>query len=112
VNSLKRKRNHSKKVKGEYSKTAMGAIIDGSDEELRELVAEKDLGFVLSTLNLLKITYIQVEDIKNALVQSLEDKALSDEDKQTLNGLYHQLARIEQKCSVLVQISEERAIKH
>lgn len=82
--------------------TELGQLIDCPEEEFRKFCEDKDLGYLRSFHNLMVQTYNQVQDIKNDLVVKSRDQAkMTPQYKDTLNGLYAKLLRIEQRVFIL-----------
>lgn len=93
--------------------TELGQLIDCTEEEFREFCKDKDLGYISSFHNLMTQTFNEVQNIKNELVKVMSGKPRSErteEEKNTLHGLYSKLMRVEQRVFILREIMKERRL--
>jgi hypothetical protein len=102
-------------------KVQLSDIIDNYNEEtIKEYVADKDLGYVKSLANLLKITYNTVCSFKDSIVQKIiqydneeehREEFNREESVQILKGLEVKLMKIELLVLVLNDVEESRRIQ-
>lgn len=92
----------------------IGDAIDLSEEEFKEFISDKNVGYLLSLKNLLLVTYSQVCDIKDDLVNKFKKhpSLLTEENKVTLNGIYHKLMAIEYKVIILNEFLDTRTLEN
>ena len=93
--------------------TDMGQLIDCTEEEFREFCKDKDLGYIHSFHNIMVQTFNEVQKLKDELVVLMSSKGKENQtakEKDTLQGLYSKLLRIEQRVFILREIMKERQI--
>lgn len=95
-------------------------IIDGSVEDLKEHIADKDLGYVRSIDNQLVYNYYNLMKVKDALKSAyetntcvIEGKTIDEakeECRKTLEGVYAKMLKIEQLLLFLKEEKESRKL--
>ena len=94
-------------------KTELGQLIDCTEEEFREYCKDKDLGYIQGFHNLMIQTFNEVQGLKNELVSKMSrvpEEQRTEQEKDTLSGLYSKMLRIEQRVFILRGIIKERSI--
>ena len=90
-----------------------GKLIDGTSEEFREHCADKDLGYINSLRNQLAGTFQQLTKMKDDLLRKIKKEKLpkDSEEVKSIQGIYQQLMRVEEKACICVEIAKERQLK-
>lgn len=94
-------------------KSEIGLLIDGTPENFQEHCKDKDLGYVSSLKNHLAGTYEVMTQIKNDLVNKIKEEGLSkdSEECKTLQGLYAEMLKVEEKATLCHNLITERSLK-
>jgi hypothetical protein len=97
----------------------LGQLIDGTEDEFRYHIADKDLGYVKSLYTLLSSTYDQLVEMKDGL-KSKFTKTYSPaciptneevEIHNTIQGLFNKMLRVEMLSMILVEEIKKREMK-
>ena len=93
--------------------TEFGKLIDGTPEEFREHCANKDLGYVSSLRNYIAGAFQTFTKMKDDLVEKVKKENLpkDSEEVKTINGIFSELLKLEQKSCLCVEIIKERELK-
>jgi hypothetical protein len=96
----------------------LGMLIDGTEENLKEHISNKDLGYVRSLINTLTATYYNMEANKKALMKKVEGREIdtknNPEDKvilSTIQGILVKMGKIEYFVLLLNEEVNNRSLK-
>ena len=76
----------------------LSVLIDGGEEAVEEYLKDKTLGDRMSLKNILEVTYTNLVDLKNAVMQKaqeIKDNSAEDKANRTVQGLYVQMIKVE-----------------
>lgn len=91
----------------------IGKLIDGNSESFREHCADKDLGYVNSLRNHLAGIYQMFVKMKDDLIKKVKEQNLSEDSEEchTIEKIYSEMMKVEEKAALCVVISKERELK-
>ena len=95
------------------NKTEFGMLVDSTPEEFREHCADKNLGYVSSLRNHLAGAFQTFTKMKEDLVEKVRNEKLPEDsaEMKTIQGIYAELMKIEEKSCICVEIIKERELK-
>lgn len=86
--------------------TELSTLIDGGEEVVEAYLKDKTLGERMSLKNILEVTYSNLVELKNAVMQKsreITDNSAEDKANRTVQGLYVQMIKVE----ILIKYLEE-----
>ena len=94
-------------------KTEFGKLVDSTPEEFREHCADKNLGYVSSLRNHIAGAFQTLTKMKDDLVEKVKKDNLTGDsaEMKTIQGIYAELMKLEQKSCICVEIIKERELK-
>ena len=94
-------------------KTEFGMLVDSTPEEFREHCADKNLGYVSSLRNHIAGAFQTLTKMKDDLVEKVKKEHLTEDsaEMKTIQGIYAELMKLEQKSCICVEIIKERELK-
>lgn len=96
----------------EEVKLSLSELIDCSEEVFRDFCADKDLGYISGLHNLFMLTFNEVKQVKDDLVVKMAQKdEIVQVERDTLNGLYAKLLRIEHRVFLLRECIDSRKLQ-
>lgn len=97
-----KKRNKSKNKQVKESMQELSQIIDCSEDTFRDHINACSKGYLMSLHNLFVITYNRTKETKDELVSQVKlGNVDSVKATKTIEGLYSELMKIEQKVFIL-----------
>lgn len=97
----KKSKKKEDNFKAEQSMKELAQLIDCPEEDFKEYIYKCSKGYLMGLHNLLTITYNRTKDTKDDLVKKISSGKLPDSANATLQGLYSELLKIEQRVFIL-----------
>lgn len=93
--------------------TRFAELVDCPDKEFSEYLEDKNVGYVQSLRNFISANYQVFTEMRRDLVEKISAENLSQdsEEYKTLQGVYVEMMKLEQKATICVEWIKSHSIE-
>ena len=93
--------------------TKFAELVDCPDKEFSEYLEDKNVGYVQSLRNFISANYQVFTEMRRDLVEKISAENLSQdsEEYKTLQGIYVEMMKLEQKATICVEWIKSHSIE-